>query len=504
MLTATVFTGASLAAIACITAASLIVAQRSWRVAVVVVVAADALTWSWLDGLKETGNIVYWGTAAGIGVSLLLQAMSSTLARRVLAAAVATTAVLSATAIWSFEPHATLREAATFGSALTIVGFAITRARGDEDGREGLARALGVIPLGALAATLLVILLAHGQAVAEGGGVSGFMNGPNSLGILVSISVGFLFVVPKVDRNLSLLAACVAVLAFVLTLSASRTGMLAAAAAFAVCEGGRRQWRKLTVGFAAALIAGTVAVVWVPNIATLGRPLVVPVKASASRKPPPAVATPSRRPVVPARDSQTSSTLQPKGPPQVTQIFGGRVHDQSRFSALVGARDEAWQEAVHLLGRRPLLGSGFGTGDEIFQHDHVRGHFRYFVGAFDSQANVHDAYLQALLEIGILGGLLFIMPAFLALASVGISWFQRCLAPSDAAFAAATVASAICSIFESMLAGFGAMTLLAWLSFAMVITTMAVRRSAPEASEAAEPNEPERTFHPLATRARAS
>jgi O-antigen ligase len=340
------------------------------------------------------------------------------------------TFLLASTSLWSLSRHDTLRESATFASVLVIVSFAVVRLRAEPLG-SGLLGALAVLVPGMLVVTIAVIVGDHSRAVAEGGGVSGFVNGPNALGLLVALSLAFLLAHRWVAERWSLLGLTMGVVAFVVTLSASRTGYVALLAALLVYETGRRRWPRLALGLCAALAGAALAVVWAPDVPTLGRPL-------ADRA-------------------------------QVTELFGGgRPAGQSLFGALTGARDEAWREAVALLPRRPLLGSGFGTGSDVFEHDGVRSRFRNFVGAFDPHANVHEAYLQVLLELGIPGGIVFLAPLLAAfgatLAGLQRGWRSRL----EGACGATLAASLVCALFESVFAGFGAMTLLTWLAAAGV------------------------------------
>jgi hypothetical protein len=458
---ASVFAGPSAAGVAAIAVATFAVARRSWALAVLLVVAADALTWSWIDGLKNVGNILYWGATLGMTAGLIVLARSSATARALLFAAAAVTMALAATVAWSFMPHVTIRQAGTFGSVLVVVAFAVVHVRAEGAGSDRLAHVLGWIVPGALLLTALVVLFDRTAAVAKGGGVSGFINGPNTLGIVVALGMGFALSTPMVEGRPSLMLALVAVVAFVVTLSASRTGMLASLLALVVYEIGGRRWRRLAAATAVTVVAAILAAQTVPNVPTLGRPLAVP-----SKQPTPT----SRQPLRTSRQPMPTSE-QPMEPAQATQIFTGRVGGQSLFSSLVGARDEAWRTAFDLLGRRPVLGSGFGTGDEIFAHDNVRQRFRFFVGAFDPQANVHDAYLQELLELGIIGGAIFVAPALAALVLALLALRRGWRSSGEGAFATAAVAAVVCAVFESMLAGFGAMTMIAWLSFAVLLAT---------------------------------
>jgi O-antigen ligase len=423
-----IFLGPGLAGIAALAVCAFVVARRRPSIPLAVAVGADVLTWSWISGLKTTGNIVYWGVASGLGLYLLDCARSSRLARWLVAAAVLVTVILTATSAWSIAPHETLRESVTFGSVLVVVAVAVIELR--RGGGERLLEALAVLVPAELLLTLVVIVGDHAHAVAEGGGVSGFVNGANAFGVILALQMPFLVAARRVRGNLILLAVSVALVTFVVTLSGSRTGLLALVAGAAAVELGRRRWASLATTVVVALAAATLAVLWTPPIATLGRPI-----------------------------------LTNKAQAHGSQIFGGdRGRDQSRFGALVGGRDEAWRVAGDLLSREPLHGTGFGTGSEIFEHYGVRHRFTNFVGAFDPTANVHEAYLQELLELGFpLGLLFFVLPAAAFVAATR-RLFSVWPTDIDAALGGAVFAAVAAGLFESVFAGFGSMTLLAWLA----------------------------------------
>jgi len=423
-----IFLGPGLAGIAA-TAVCAFLAVRRWpSIPLAVAVGADVLTWSWVSGLKTTGNIVYWGTVAGLGLYLLVSAGASRFARRLAVAAVIVTAILASTSAWSIAPHETLKQSVTFGSVLVVVAVALIEVR--RGGGDHLVDAIAVLVPAELLLTLAIILGDHAHAVAEGGGVSGFVNGANALGVILALQMPFLVAARRVRGSLIALGASVALVTFVVALSGSRTGLLALVAGVVAVELGRRRWASLATTAVAALAAAALAVVWTPSIATLGRPLLT-------------------------HEAQAHGS----------QIIGGdRGRDQSRFGALVGGRDEAWRVAGDLLSREPVHGTGFGTGSDIFEHYGVRHRFTNFVGAFDPTANVHEAYLQELLELGFpLGLLFFVLPAaavFAVMRRLITSWTTE----SDAALGGAVVAAAAAGLFESVFAGFGSMTLLAWIA----------------------------------------
>jgi O-Antigen ligase len=460
---ASIFTGPWLAVILAVGVAVFFVALRRWTVAVGCLVAADLPTWSWESWLKTAANIVYWGAVAGIAAAFLLLAYRVRVARLWLIAAGAATVLLAVTSAWSLAPRTTLKETVSFAAVLMTVGFVASRLQHDPHEADGVVRALAPIVPAAFLLSLFLILAEHSQAVAQGGGSSGFMNGANALGILTAPALPFLLAQPAIASRMLPLAVTIAVVTFVVTLSAARTGIAGVALGLVVFELGRRRWLRLGLGLAVWLAAAALAVEWAPAVPTLGAPL-------------PAL-------VVPAPTSNPASTPSPAAPSgpappvQATRLFGqARSPDESLLSALVGARDEAWKEAVRLVPKRPAFGNGFGTGSLLFDHYGSRRHFHYFVGAYFSGVNVHDAYLQEILELGVVGGPLFLAPAVLALLLVLAGLRRGWASTAEAALAASLAAVLFCAIFESTLAEFGPMTMLAWLSTVGVVVTAVMRR----------------------------
>ena len=271
---------------------------------------------------------------------------------------------------------------------------------------------------GALVVTLLAAIGASIESVATAG-TSGFFNGPNVLGIFLALSSPFLLMHPFVRERLSLTLAAVATVSSISALAAGRTGLLALVVGIAVLGIGARDLRRLLSCIAVCAVSVAIAHTWSPHIATLGNPI--------------AVATcPAPCEVAPA--------AVPTGPDQVDQLFGGgREADQSRFSALVGARDEGWLEAVRLLDERPFAGHGFGTGSTLFDRYDSRERFTYFVGAFAQGVNPHNSYLQLLLELGFVVGILLLLPLLLA---AGLAWkLLATVAPTDPASPSAVLSS---------------------------------------------------------------
>jgi O-antigen ligase len=435
---ASIFHGVGAVGVVAVAAAGFVLARRSWTIAVTVAVAADMLTWAWSQTLEDIGNVVYWGSVVGIGLELLRLALARRVARMLVLGTAAVTVVLAATAVWSLAPHTTLRATVTFTSALVVVSFVL--AHGDF---EAVGDALAPVAPWAVLLTFGMIVVDHSAAVRQGGGAGGFLNGPNTLGILLAMTLPFTLVHPLLREHPVVAVAFLGISAFVMTLSGSRTGVGALVVAIVAMDVARRSFGASAVAVATVAAAAAIAIVWTPDVPTLGRPL---------------------------HQSQ---------PGQAAQLLGeGRSAGQSLFSGLVGARDEGWKEAARLLSKRPAGGHGFGTGGLIFDHYHSRRHFRYFVGRFATGTNPHDTYLQELLELGFPLGLLLLTPALAAGAVVVRRLVTGGIARRQAGFAAVAVSALAVGVFESVFVGYGVMTLLSWLAFGCVLRSFQLERRA--------------------------
>lgn len=86
---------------------------------------------------------------------------------------------------------------------------------------------------------------------------------------------------------------------------------------------------------------------------------------------------------------------------RVPGLFGGIT---LRFNAdtpggLLNSRTVAWSDALALWGHRPVQGYGFQAGDTLFNQLYGGGLITF------SAAPAHNSYVQALLELGLLGTL---------------------------------------------------------------------------------------------------
>jgi O-antigen ligase len=403
--------------------------RRHWATAVALAVAGYALAWSWSGRLQAVGNAVFWLSAAVVGLGLVLRAWDSPLARRWLLAAAASGGALAVTTLWSVAPADTLKDAVTFGAVLAVAAAAGAEIEEEGAARDRLARALGWLAPGALVLTAVVVLAGFADDSVPGPGASGFFNGPNVLSIFLALTLPFALVHPRVAGRPPVLLALVAAAALAASLSAGRTGFGALVLAVSALALGRRRWTALATALALCALAAGIA-------------------ASTSWTPP-----------------TLGERIEPEAE-HTERVTGQRRAPQSAFSELVGARSEAWAESVRLLDERPLQGHGFGTGDTLFDRYGSRARFTWFVGAFASGTNPHNAYLQAPLELGLVGGLLFLVPVLGALALAVRFLATGDADPSTLAFCAAVVAAAAAAFLESTLAHFGSLTLLSWIAVA--------------------------------------
>ena len=84
------------------------------------------------------------------------------------------------------------------------------------------------------------------------------------------------------------------------------------------------------------------------------------------------------------------------------RLLGGHsAPGQSTFGMLVSGRNEAWSATIDLIEERPIFGYGFGTGDRLLDPSE----FRHFAGI-----SPHNAYLLAVLELGLFGAILLLTP----------------------------------------------------------------------------------------------
>jgi len=115
---------------------------------------------------------------------------------------------------------------------------------------------------------------------------------------------------------------------------------------------------------------------------------------------------------------------------------------------ILGGRLEIWPVALTLIMNKPIFGYGFGTEDKLIELKKII--LRQHVGAY-----VHNSYLGMLLQLGIIGFIIFYIPLFILL-------FKELFLTRDTpvsllryALRASLIAGLICCIYESWIYSVG-------------------------------------------------
>jgi ABC-type amino acid transport substrate-binding protein len=153
---------------------------------------------------------------------------------------------------------------------------------------------------------------------------------------------------------------------------------------------------------------------------------------------------------------------------------------ESFIGRLTGARSEAWRASARLVAAKPVLGYGFGVGDRLFSRYPEKADFSFFQGD-----NPNNAYVQLVTELGIVGGLLFVLPLALALhAGFRVLRDVDGWAP-QAAFPVVLFVGCVAALVESILTSAGApWELLIWSAAAL---SLAYPRPVPGIAYAVRP-----------------
>lgn len=439
-------------------ATTAITARRHPPAALGIVLVGLLLASASVTEIREVFLTARWGGLVALPVALFWPPPRRLGDIRLELAAMGITLVLALSALWSIDPELTLMRAASFG--LLIVG--VTRAASPSVTRWSTGRAvdvLAVLPLVVTAASLL-LWLARPDIAVYVGELRGVLENQNGLGLFVGLT--FPFVLAAVDRRWPRRISVVVLTlptALLLGLAESRAGALALVAGIAAYELSGRFPRRLVLQL---LVASSAF-------------LAVSLSVTSLQSGTPAPVTPGPTAPVPAPAPGPSQPAEPPSEERPDVLGRGAAQGQGRFTALLGARDEAWGATVDLIADRPLLGYGFGAGDRVFARYPERATFVYFQGA-----NPNSGYLQALLELGALFGLFILLPLVYALA-VGIrATLRQPLAPERAAFLACLAGGLAAGAFESLFTAAGApWALLIWLSAAVLIRGSAADRNAP-------------------------
>ena len=116
---------------------------------------------------------------------------------------------------------------------------------------------------------------------------------------------------------------------------------------------------------------------------------------------------------------------------------------------LLGGRLEAWQAAVNLIMDKPLFGYGFGVEDKLFSLKKIM--FRMHYGTY-----AHNSFLGILLQLGLLGFIMFFVPLFMLLFKELFSRDENREIPVlRYALRASLIAGLICCMSESWIYSVG-------------------------------------------------
>ena len=399
------------------------VLDRLVPVLVGVVVVGFAAGSSSVPRALSVGHPVRWALLVALVAAAALWSVPLRIPKRpdVVAAAALLAVALLSTA-WSVEPRTTFERACSLVllfAACVLVASAV-RGRPDQ-GRAVLAGVAGGAVVVGLAG-LLVLAVAHGDAVTAASTEAparyrGFGQDPNTDALLFAVAVplatwGALTAARRIPWLLAL-----ALFAGTIVASGSR-GALAAAAVGAL----------VVVAAAPAGRARVLAAVAVVVLAIAGAGIESVPKAASSN--PPAVAHaagPAPRPgYLNAEQSYPLSAdigqpLPGGGQPPVTRSFFGG-----------SGRLDAWRGALREVGRRPLVGHGFGTEQGVFVDRYYR-----FVGGLPE-----NSYIGLALQLGV-AGLLALAALVAVLTRSGLRARHRPLAAAGLGVLAAGLVAAV-------------------------------------------------------------
>lgn len=434
--------------------ATLLVARWRLGAGLAVAVAALALGGSSVDAVRDVFQTARWGPLAALALVPLLDRRIPRRPAPTHLLAGGAVAVAAISAAWSVDPRLTVARAASFAVviwiAFLVVAPAVRRAE-----RHAIATSLAVVASAALVASVVVWVIAPDRALASNE-LRGIFENANGFGLFVALLYPFARF--SLDRRAGSVPAAVSVLpvAVVVALSGSRSGLLALVVAVAAYEAPFRRWGRLVTQLAASavIIAGFAA--WAP---------ILPGARTATDAPPDTVV---EDPADPEGETPPTDAPPVAAPPlrdaAGTLLGTARPPNQAWLDAFSGSRFEAWDAAGEIIARRPVLGFGFGTGDRLFTRFEYG--FRFYQGA-----NPANAYLQTVMELGVVAGFVLLLPVLVA-AVVSLSQLARTRRTvEDAVFAAVLLAGLAAAVVESLLAAAGApWALIVWSCAAVVLT----------------------------------
>ena len=383
-----------------VTGIVLAVAWRSQTVAFVLLLFTLLAANSTVSWIQDPALNARWGALAALSASVVWSLPLRWPARppRPLALGlIALVAYALLSTIWSSDPQWTLMRTVSFGTLLWVVFGGIRPALTVASEAQKLARGIVLLLAVVLSSSVLYWVLDPTGAVINNQ-LRGIVANPSYLPLLLGLA--YPLVAAQFDRGserrylaLSLLTS----LLFVtfIALCQSRAGLVAFLIGAIVYEVARGRVSRLAVPLAAVAALTVVFQVWHPDL------------------------TPSHQLAEPTFSSPG-------------RLLGGHsAPGQSTFGMLVSGRNEAWAATVDRIEDRPVVGYGFGTGDRVLDPSE----FKHFAGK-----SPHNAYLHAVLELGILGALLLLAPLAVALVRILHAVWSPAAPPEVAAFGAVSSA----------------------------------------------------------------
>ena len=110
----------------------------------------------------------------------------------------------------------------------------------------------------------------------------------------------------------------------------------------------------------------------------------------------------------------------------------------------LGGRLGIWQTALNLIMESPVLGHGFGVENKIFglkyaAYHNIKGQISY----------VHNSYLGMLIQLGIIGLILFFLPLFILLFKELFHGQRSDVFPLRLALRRSLISGLLCCLYES-------------------------------------------------------
>lgn len=396
-----------------------LLARRHLAAGVVTTVFLVACGSSSVIWLKYTFLTARWGPLAGLAAAVVWSSRRSIRWRPMYWVLIAMVGFGFLSAAWSITPSLTLQRTISL-AVLLVVAFLLALEPPVPGGTTPDLRAALVWLTPAFLVASLVVLAVQPHRAFRGHEFQGFFENPNAFGLIVGLTYAFMYgAVDRRWRNRAVVWFSVPAVALTIV-SGSRSGFLAILVSAVAYEIARQQRRRLYLH---------VATVIVPIIAIV-------VVTSAAQK--------------------------------VTGASAFSFHHasgESFLTSLTGARNEAWSTTSHFIAQRPLQGYGFGTGDQVFAHFPSEVHFLFYEGALPD-----NAYLQIVMEIGVIGAALFLTPLFAgAIRTLGMLR-RGARSLSEATFGAALLAAILALSVEGVLEAAGApWAFVIWLCVAVAL-----------------------------------